>query len=317
MTGAATREAPAKVILLGEHSVVYGEPAIAAALDRRLRLTVRRGPAEPRHDARRREAIVLAAARAGLDAAELQVDAKSDVPPSCGLGSSAAFSVALVRALADLAGTALSADQTLERAAEVENVFHGRASGVDVAVAARGGVIWFERREVAPLAPAHPVEIVVALSGEARSTAGPVTRLRARYEAAPELYRKTFALAGELAREGREALEGGDWVRLGSLMDLAHGLLNAWGVSTPALERAAACARSAGALGAKLTGAGGGGAVIALSPDRAADVAATLRAEGFQAFVARIPPVTLAGDHPVTNPNLEEDDDAASRRRTA
>jgi mevalonate kinase len=120
-----------------------------------------------------------------------------------------------------------------------------------------------------------------------------VARLRARFATHPGLYRQLFALAGNFSHAGRGALATGDFETLGHLMDCAQGVLNGLGVSTPTLERLVAAARGAGALGAKLTGAGGGGAAIALAPENAPEVAAALQAEGFESFVTRI-------DAPVT-----------------
>jgi hydroxymethylglutaryl-CoA reductase len=286
--------APGKVILLGEHTVVYGEPAVASAIDRRLEVTVRRR--RPKHrdstrDLRAEAALASAAGSFGIDPCGLSVEVKSQIPMACGLGSSAALSLALVRALASLERESISEEDAASRAAQVEAVFHGTPSGVDVAAIAHGGIIWFERYapdRVTELVSPEPADLVVGLSGELRSTAEPVARLRARREQSPETYGEMFRIAGDLARAGRTALEGGQWETLGSLMDVAQGLLNAFGVSTPTLERMVDIARGAGALGAKLTGAGGGGAIIALAPRGAGDIVSALRDEGFEAFGTRI-----------------------------
>jgi mevalonate kinase len=309
MRSSSEGAAPGKVILLGEHTVVFGEPAIAAAIDRRLAVSVRidREPSssgDPRID----QAVALAAGDFAIDPRTLRVDITSDIPPACGLGSSAAFSLALVRALASLAERGLSVDEIRAHASRVEDVFHGTASGVDVAAAADGGVIWFERSDpprIERLSVAKPLDVVVALSGQPRSTAGPVARLRARHAARPDLYGRFFRLAGELARAGREALGTGDLEALGELMDAAQGLLNALGVSTAILERMIGIARGAGALGAKLTGAGGGGAIIALAPSGNDAIVGELRAAGFETFASRI------------GGGRQEDEDAKSNRRSA
>lgn len=292
MNAVGSGSAPGKVILLGEHSVVFGQPAIAASVARRMEVDVREAPGAVAHpDPKVAAALVFAAEERGLDPARLSIEIRSEIPPACGLGSSAALSLALVRALAALVGEDVAPDEARARASRVEDVFHGTASGVDVATSASGGVIWFERAmppRIERLRPAAPVDLVVALSGDPRSTAGPVGRLRARNASRPELYGKLFRLAGEIVGEGRAALEQGDWAGLGALMDVAHGLLNGFGVSTPTLERMVAVARAAGALGAKLSGAGGGGVIVALAPTGAADVQAALRDAGFEAFVTTI-----------------------------
>jgi mevalonate kinase len=300
---------PGKVILLGEHSVVFGEPAIAAAIGRRLEVRIRREAGhQPSGDAKLEEAIVVGAGELGLDASGLAIEVRSDIPPACGLGSSAALSVALIRALADLAHLTPAADDVRRHASRVEDVFHGTASGADVATSWDGHIVWFERGDpprIERLRAGKPFDLVVALSGEQRSTAGPVGRLRQRYAARPELYGKFFRLAGDLVRAGRTALEEGDWQTLGALMDAGQGLLNGFGVSTPTLERMIGTARAAGALGAKLSGAGGGGVIIALAPESSAEVAEALRTAGFESFITRI------------GAPLEEVADAKSSRRSA
>ena len=292
MIDAGLGSSPGKIILLGEHSVVFGEPAIAAAIGRRLEVRVRRDEARPPSgDAKLEEAVVVAARELGLDATALSVEVRSSMPPACGLGSSAALSVALIRALADFAGLEPAADDVRRYASRVEDVFHGTASGADVANSWGGHIIWFERGDpprIERLRAGKPFDLVIAQSGELRSTAGPVGRLRQRYAARPELYGKFFRLAGDLVRAGRSALEDGDWETLGALMDAGQGLLNGFGVSTPTLERMIGTARGAGALGAKLSGAGGGGVIIALAPDRSSEVVEALGACGFEAFVTRI-----------------------------
>jgi mevalonate kinase len=284
--------APGKVILLGEHSVVFGEPAIAAAIERQLEVRARFVPkATPHADPKVEAAVGFAARDFEVDPSTLEIEIVSDIPPACGLGSSAALSLALVRALAALAGASLSDEEARRRASRVEDVFHGTASGVDVAASASAGMIWFERStppRIEPLTVRRPVDLVVALSGEPRSTSGPVGRLRERHARRPELYARLFGLAGETVRAGRVAVEREDWPGLGELMDVAQGLLNAFGVSTPTLERMVGIARDAGALGAKLSGAGGGGAIIALAPEQAQRVAERLRAAGFEAFSTRV-----------------------------
>jgi mevalonate kinase len=288
MNRMASGTAPGKVIVLGEHSVVFGEPAIAAAIERRLEVRLRLDESPSTlDDARLAEAVGSAAREMGVDPARLCVEIVSDIPPACGLGSSAALSLALIRALASLTERSLSDEELRSRASRVENVFHGTASGVDVAASADGGIVWNPPR-IERLRLAKPLDLVVALSGEKRSTAGPVGRLRERHTQRPELYGRLFRLAGDVARAGRAALEQGDEPALGALMDVAQGLLNACGVSTPELERAIAVAREAGALGAKLSGAGGGGVIIALAPGRAAAVGEALRAAGFEAFHTRV-----------------------------
>lgn len=297
MTGSGVGSAPGKVILLGEHSVVFGQPAIAATIARRLEVRLAESAASAVGDAKLRAALEAAADGLPVDASSLSIEIRSDVPPACGLGSSAALSLALVRALGSLTGASLSKQEERSRASRVEDVFHGTASGLDVAASAADGVIWFERGApptIQALRPREPFDLVIALSSEPRSTAGPVGRLRERQKRRPELFDRMFGLAGDIVRAGREAIESGDLESLGASMDCAHGLLNGFGVSTPTLERMIAIARGAGALGAKLSGAGGGGAIVALGGERTSAVIAAFDAAGFEAFPTRVGAVDLA-----------------------
>src|SRR5262249_10685915 len=157
------------------------------------------------------------------------------------------------------------------------------AAGVGVALARRGGFGIYRRGVgLAPLAAA-PLRLAIGLSGEPRSTAVMVARvgeLAARSAPAQQ----ALVELGALAEEGRAALA--DAKALGALFDAAHRRLQGLAVSTPRLDELCALARRAGAAGAKLTGAGGGGAVIAVGAEEA--VVAAWRAAGFEAFVAEV-----------------------------
>lgn len=291
--------APGKVILLGEHAVVYGHPALAAALARRvhvelspgdeLRIELRapEGPLTP--PAELGKAVSEMAARAGAPA-RLSVRVHSELPLGGGLGSSAALGVALARALSQLAGRECTAERAAELALAFETFFHGAPSGVDPAVCAHGGAILFRRAEpprVEAVRLARPVALAVALTGVLRGTRSTVLPLSQRRADKPALYDPMLAFLGELSRGAAVALSRGDLADLGVRFDAAHGILAALGVSCPELEAAVSALRRAGALGAKLTGAGGGGAAIALARD-AAHAQALLRETGLQGFAAEI-----------------------------
>lgn len=275
-----------KVIVLGEHAVVHGQPAIAMALAQEVRAIVRLEAAGSPKELR--PAVEAAAAAVGgFEGATLAVEVEGELPIAVGLGSSAALAVALVRALADLRGQSLDALEVSRAANEVERVFHGTPSGIDATTATREGLLCFEIGppvrfdEVRP--PSRP-SIVVALSGTRHHTGKTVGGLRSRAEAAPEVYQPVFRAIGDLVRSGRTALESGDWPRLGGLMSMNHELLRACGVSTTELDRLVADAVECGALGAKLTGAGGGGAAIALADGDPGDLTERLRTRGWEAF---------------------------------
>jgi mevalonate kinase len=297
----AKASAPGKVILLGEHAVVYGHPALAAALERRVHVDLL--PADDlRIDLRAPERSLTAPPELARAAAEMAARigvaprfvarVVSELPLGGGLGSSAALGVALARALTQLAGQECGVERAAELALGFETFFHGAPSGVDPAICARGGAILFHRGEppqVRPVALRRPVALAVVLTGVLRGTRSTVLPLSVRRAEKQPLYDPMLAFLGELARGGADALERGDLADLGVRFDAAHGVLSALGVSCPELEGAVAALRGAGALGAKLTGAGGGGAAIGLAED-ADHARALLRETGLAGFAAELNP---------------------------
>jgi mevalonate kinase len=328
----ASGSASGKVILLGEHMVVYGAPALAAGIDRGARaeaMLLPKGsesllylegaaiPADPSSsDDRARAFAALLAEGAALPA--VQVNAESDLPPGGGLGSSAALGVAIARAVTALQAE-LSAPSTppgaaeppaalprepeaLARASAWERVFHGNPSGIDTAAAATGRCFRFSRKDgIEPIAPARDLWLCIGWSGASASTRDMVegvAKLRARK---PDLVEHTLVGITALVENAKLAIKAGDLTALGRLMDLNQMLLAGLMVSTERIEELCMLAREAGALGAKLTGKGGGGSVIALvgAPEASADEAtfASRAAErvqfawknaGFSGFSTRI-----------------------------
>ncbi len=269
---------PGKVILLGEHAVVYGHPALAVPLT--LGVTARGTPADrcgltglaelsPAQRQMLDTAFDTVAAATGRP--PLRIHLSSTLPVSMGLGSSAALAVALSRLLLGASGARPSPGRVLALALRMEETFHGTPSGVDHTVSAHGAPLLYRRPT--PGKPGHirkvrigaPATLVLALVGPRRGTQETVAALRRRAARWPERYGRLFREMGRLAVEGMRALEAGDLESLGDAMNVNHGLLAAAGVSSPALDSAVDTLRRAGALGAKLTGAGGdGGAVVAL-----------------------------------------------------
>jgi mevalonate kinase len=297
-----------KVILLGEHAVVYGAPALAVGIDRGARATASPTPGQPStlhvggwnikvSDAKEDEPLaraftdLLAVTRqaAGPDEpSAFSVDAEADLPPGGGLGCSAALGVAVARSLDPSA----TPETIAARVMAWERVFHGNPSGVDAAVSALGGGLLFQRTDGEParierVRIPRALHLAVGHSGAVSSTKTMVEAVARLRERRPEIVQKAFDGITTLVRNARLALEDGDVRGVGQLMDLNQMLLSGLFVSTPEIEHMCAAAREAGAAGAKLTGAGGGGCVAALVHDAAGAeaVVSAWRREGFDGFV--------------------------------
>lgn len=273
-----------KVLLLGEHAVVYGEPALAAGLEVGVHAQACAGPARLVCPAwgldvgagdGSRVGAAFAALTAALGVAGARVELEATVPPGAGLGSSAAMAVATARALAEHAGIALADDALFEAAMASERVFHGTPSGLDHTVAMRGGLTRFVRRAggapplVEPVTVGAPLRLVVAQAAPGADTGAMVAGVAERREHDAEVAAAIEAI-GQLTERAIRAVGDGDSDALADAMNENHTLLQRIGVSTSALDAAVVAARAAGAAAAKLTGAGGGGCVVALVDDASA-----------------------------------------------
>jgi mevalonate kinase len=306
--------APGKLILVGEHAVVYGRPAIALPLgelrataelsplpagaglvldapDLASRWALREAPGNPLSDLARRTLELL-----GSPTPDALLTLRSAIPVASGMGSGAAVGTALVRALLSWAGQRLEPAQVSALVYESERFFHGTPSGLDNTVVAYEQPVWFCRNPQPP----HLIELL-ALGGRFRFIVGdtgirsetrlPVGEVRRRWQVHPARYEALFDTIAAQVVAARGALERGDARGLGLALNTNQQLLATLGVSSSELEHLIDAARSAGALGAKLSGGGWGGVMLALVDASTAEpVAAALR----QAGATRVLTTTLA-----------------------
>ncbi len=307
--------APGKIILFGEHAVVYGRPAIAAPVSQlRAKATVSYSssnncylvaPDLNRHsrlqDLPDDDALALAA-RLVLKAAQIKtipditIHVKSQIPIASGMGSGAAIAAAIIRALAqhlnhpDLQTNEMVSTLTYE----VEKIHHGTPSGIDNTVVAYEQPIYFVRQspqnQIEPFTVAVPLRFVVADTGVRSSTKVAVGDVRRQYNQQPAAFSKIFDACGRIAKTARQAIQLGDVPQVGQLMTENHAWLQKMTVSSPELDNLVNSALQAGALGAKLSGAGRGGNMIALVEDEGMEtaVATALQKAGATAIITTI-----------------------------
>jgi mevalonate kinase len=285
---AITATAPAKIILFGEHAVVYGRPAIAVpVLEVKARAVVKAAPrAAPGTIQIQAPALGLAASlkelpsehplgtavRLALKSIEisnppaLSIRVTSTIPIASGMGSGAAVTVAVLRALSSFLGKPLSDERVCALAYQVEELYHGTPSGIDNTTIAYARPVYFIRGQpIQTLLISRPFTIVIGDTGIPSPTSFAVGDVRQAWEAEPGRYEALFDAIGSLTGEARQAIETGNTTELGPLMNDNQEHLEEMGVSSPQLEGLIQTARTAGALGAKLSGGGRGGNMIALA----------------------------------------------------
>lgn len=313
-----TASAPAKIILTGEHAVVYNEPALVMAINRRAYVTV----AQTRGDSveirsndlkqaehftlnegpeghsrkssinRLQPYLVLArqiSRKAGYSGG-FKISIRSEIPISAGLGSSAAVGVAMSAALANSLDVKLSRDKISKIALESEKIFHGHPSGIDNLISSQGGLLVFRRNEgfLRIEGPAK-LRLVIGMTNVERSTAEQVAQVAATVSEHRDVGQLLLHCIGHLTIETVGAIREGNVQAMGRLLSLNHWLVNALGVSHPTVDRLVYVSLEAGALGAKLTGAGGGGCMIALvTSETEHAVAQAIKREGATPLLAKL-----------------------------
>jgi mevalonate kinase len=291
-------EAPGKIIITGEHFVVHGAYALAAAIDRKVTV-----------EARRADKLIIESDRLRLskhlsplahvmrliyderdERPRIHLRIHSQIPDGSGLGSSASTMVASIAAASRLEGWGLDTNSIIKYAMAGERKIHGRPSGVDVQVTTLGGVILFKmEEEPRRIELTKPLRMIVANSGKKRRTReiiGKVNSIKQKY---PHLFSALCDSANLLSELASKKLINREVEELGKILILNHSLLSRVGASSAMLDELVNLCLSLGCYGAKLTGAGGGGSVIALAKEETTHLILSRLANKFDSFIGALP----------------------------
>jgi len=289
----AKASSPAKVILLGEHAAVYGKPVLTVTLDLRAYATVKRRDDDkviinapdlkvkgyettvfelPDKIEEKKVGFLLNIVWRALDKigknSGLEVTIKSDIPVGSGLGSSAAISSSLILAISEEFGAKLSKQEVAETAWACEHLVHSKSSGVDPFAVTFGGLCSYKHGRIREIKAKKFPELIIVNTGIASKTGDVVSAVNRRKENALFIFDDILKLVAKIVDRGEKEISYGNWRKFGLLMNMNHGLLSSIGVSCVELETLVHAARDAGAMGAKLCGAGCGGIMIALVDEK-------------------------------------------------
>jgi len=299
--------APGKIILFGEHAVVYGRPALAAPVtqvhadvevsdSRRAGIWIDapdidlHGELETLpsgHPLVAAIRAVLAVSAGAQLPSGLAITVTSSIPMASGMGSGTAVSVALIRALAAHLKQDMSDEAVSAMAYEIDVLHHGTPSGIDNTVITYGTPVYFVKgRPIERLTVGARLTLVIGNTGIPAPTRASVAAVRKLRETEPARWEQVFDQIAEIVAGARKQMQAGDRASLGESMNENHALLQQLTVSSPELDRLVEAARQAGALGAKLSGGGRGGNMIALVDGRTAPrVSAALTAAGAKGVI--------------------------------
>ena len=303
--------APGKIILFGDHAVVYDRPAIAAAIDIRARSLVSESSTKistlsvpdlyQNKQFRMNQTIFpedLTALKFTIDnlvsSSDLNkyfdIEITSEIPSSVGLGSSAAVSVALVASLFSFLRKPFDLEKIKEMAHEAEKIIHSFPSGIDTAISTYGGGILYEKKITRNLSfELSSAYIVITNSLIQRNTKDIVEKVKKKFDKNPSSTGEIFDNIHNIVLEAEKALMGEDLIEIGNLMHSNHNQLKLLGVSHDYLDLIGDILKGEGALGSKLTGAGEGGCVISLFDDyyKASKAIELMKERKFQAFISK------------------------------
>ena len=305
-----------KIIIFGEHAVVYGYPALAASIGKGVTANTESGEdvlvvdnlsfcSSEQPDSLLTQVFLHILGH--FPDKPCQVNLQSEIPFGAGLGSSAATCVAIVRALVDWHGCNWDSEKVNKLAFSGEKIFHGTPSGLDNTIACFGGFCYlrdpnkFAVLDYSPMEevvlgklsaclmkPSVDINFVVINTGKERKTQDLVARVRCLVEKNSSYYHEVMSEIGRITQVGWECICRGDTDKLGKLMKQNQQCLQKLEVSCSEIESVCEACYKSGAIGAKLTGAGGGGCVIALAPGKESDVQRACKKIGFDSFIARI-----------------------------
>ena len=298
--------APGKIILTGEHFVVWGSTALAAAIDKRVtaaaehagedeivsenygtRSKIAKGIGKGLYPIAR---AIYATKEHISSKKQVRVTIRSDIRPSSGLGSSSAVAVATVASVAKALGADLSKKEIFDLAMESERILHGNPSGIDVAVSIYGGIILYRKGEPPKEVKVEECDAVVGLSGLSRRTAKMVSRVPEVRETSPNFFNALVASSSHLSMFASKSIEKRDYYDLASVMTFHNSALSWLGLSIPTTDEMIEICLENGALAAKITGGGGGGAIISIPKQgKAQEIEKALQSKGFESFSVKLP----------------------------
>lgn len=293
----AIASAPAKTILFGEHSVVYNEPAIAGAIDKRatVRIETAKGDlsilrsydlnfeAEIDTENKTYKLIkgtpgiiryILEIFNRVHDHSPIEMTLSIETPIGSGLGSSAAVTVATLAAIYRYHNIRFNKKSLAKDAHQIEEAVQGIASPLDTMVCTYGGLVYLSRKKkIEHFKTNIKAPFVIGYTTKYGNTGKMVKDVKSLKYRNHKVVGSIISSMGDLTNYAKQAIIAGDVRKIGELMNINHGFLDALGVNTPELSRMVYCARECGAIGSKITGAGGGGSIIALCPGKADEVA--------------------------------------------
>jgi len=300
--------APGKAILFGEHAVVYGKPAIAVAIGQRANVTIKESwrdytrirsddldidaminpetGLELKRGSQGILAYILKALEFYHDSSSINIEFGLELPIGAGLGSSAAVTVATIAALDKHHQRKITLSSIAKRAHRVELEVQGAASPLDTATSTHGGLIYLnEKRKIDHIKGDLEDSLIIGYT-RSEDTAKMVKRVKERMKRHPKIMNPIMDTIAQITKKAKKALETDDKKCLGELMNINQGLLDAIGVNTRSLSEMIYVSREAGALGSKITGAGGGGSIIAYSPSRRDQIIEALTKWGYNTMKA-------------------------------